>query len=204
MASKRIQRFDSAERMVHWMAAISFVYSALTGLSMWSHKLFWLSAVFGGGSTVRGMHPLGGTLFAFVLGVMFLRWAKLMNLDADDRTWLAQSHKYATHDTEGLPETGRFNGGQKMMFWMQSLFALLLFASGVVLWFPEWMPRALRLLAVLVHPLAAIGSIGGIIVHIYMGTAVVPGALRAMMRGWVTERWAESHHPKWYREVRKG
>lgn len=201
--ANRVARFDAAERMVHWMSAISFVYAGLTGLALWSHKLFWLASVFGGGPTVRGMHPWGGVVFAISLGVMFRRWAGQMKLDRDDREWLRQSHKYAIHDEAGLPEPGRFNGGQKMLFWTQSALALALFASGVVLWFPESAPRSLRLIAVLIHPLAAIGSITGIIVHIYMGTAVVPGALRAMTRGWVTTRWAASHHPRWYREISK-
>jgi formate dehydrogenase subunit gamma len=198
----RVTRYSGAERAVHWITAISFLYAALTGLALWSHKLYWLAAVFGGGPVVRGWHPWGGLLFAVALGLMFRNWARQMRLDADDKIWLRNSHKYAVNREEGLPEAGRFNAGQKMLFWMQAGFALMLFLSGSILWFPEIMPRRLRLAAVLVHPLAAIGSIGGIILHIYMGTAAVPGTLRGMTRGWVSERWAKSHHPKWYREIR--
>jgi len=199
----KLPRFDATERIVHWLAAIGFLYAALTGLSLWSHKLYWLAWVFGGGVTVRGMHPWGGVLFALALSLMFRRWATQMTLDADDRVWLRNSHKYAMHQEEGLPEPGRFNAGQKMLFWGQSAFALALLASGMVLWFPESMPRPLRLAAVLIHPLAAIGAIGGIIVHIYMGTAAVPEAFRGMIQGWVRPGWALSHHPKWYREITK-
>jgi formate dehydrogenase subunit gamma len=53
----------------------------------------------------------------------------------------------------------------------------------------------------LIHPSVAIVSIGGIIVHIYMGTAAVPGAFRGMILGWVQPAWARSHHPKWYRDI---
>src|SRR5687768_5630630 len=190
---QRIPRFDATERVVHWAAAIAFLYVALTGLALWSHKLYWLAAVFGGGPTVRAMHPWGGVVFALVLALMFRRWAAPMRLDADDRLWLRKAHKYATHNAAGLPETGRFNGGQKMLFWLQSVAAILLLASGIVLWFPETMPRVLRLAAVLIHPLAAIAAIGGIIVHIYMGTAAVPGAFRGMIQGWVRPGWAASH-----------
>ena len=200
---QRIPRFDATERVVHWAAALAFLYVALTGLALWSHKLYWLAAVFGGGPTVRAMHPWGGVVFALMMALMFRRWAAPMRLDADDRLWLRKAHKYATHNAAGLPETGRFNGGQKMLFWLQSIAAILLLASGVVLWFPETMPRALRLAAVLIHPLAAIAAIGGIIVHIYMGTAAVPGAFRGMIQGWVRPGWAASHHPKWYRETQQ-
>ncbi|MEZ5351901.1 MAG: formate dehydrogenase subunit gamma [Bryobacteraceae bacterium] len=201
MTSKRIARFDFAERANHWMSAILFLYLALTGLALWSRKLYWLAAVFGGGSVVRAIHPIAGALFALSLTFMFVRWRSQMSLDADDREWLRQSSKYATNQEEGLPESGKFNGGQKMMFWMQWSFGIVLLASGVVLWFPEVMPRTLRLAAVLIHPLAAVGAIGGIILHIYMGTAAVPGALRSMIRGWVTARWAAAHHPKWHRQI---
>lgn len=199
----RMERFAAAERVAHWMVAISFLYASLSGLSMWSHRFFWLASVFGGGETVRAWHPIGGTLFACLLGFVFRKWAKEMRLDVDDRTWLLASPRYAMNDETGVPESGRFNAGQKMLFWLQSTSALLLFASGVVLWFPEEMPRTLRLAAVLLHPLAAVASLGGIIVHIYMSTLVVPGALRAMVQGWVRPAWAKSHHAKWYRGIAK-
>ena len=176
----KIDRFNFGERAVHWMVAICFVYAALSGLAMWSRHLLWIATVLGGGETVRGLHPWGGTLFAVVLGVMFSRWTSQMKLDSEDWAWLKLSHRYAMNDETGVPESGKFNAGQKMLFWMQSASAILLFASGAILWFPELMPRVLRLGAVLVHPLAAIGSIGGIIVHVYMSAFAVPGSLRAM------------------------
>jgi formate dehydrogenase subunit gamma len=197
---ERIPRFDVAERVVHWLAAITFLYSALTGLGLWSQKLYWLTWIFGGGVTVRAIHPWGGVLFTLALSLMFRRWVGRMMLDADDRVWLRKAHKYAVHDEAGLPEAGRFNAGQKLLFWLQVCTASLLLLSGVVLWWPEVMPRGLRLAAVLIHPLAAIAAIGGIIVHIYMGTAAVPEAFRGMIQGWVRPGWAASHHPKWYRE----
>ena len=202
-ASQKLVRFSFAERARHWMAALSFLYAAFSGLALWSPHLFWLSSVLGGGETVRRWHPWGGVLFGVALGLMFRNWAREMKLDADDKLWLANAHKYAVHDEEGLPEPGRFNAGQKMLFWVQSLAVIVLIATGVVLWFPDAMPRALRLAAILLHPAVAVLSIGGIIVHIYMGTAAVPGALRGMIQGWVRPGWAASHHPKWYRDISK-
>ena len=203
MPSRRVERFTLSERLFHWLAALSFVYAALSGLSLFSHKLYWLSSLLGGGTAVRWLHPWVGLLFSAALGFMFLRWARAMRLDADDRKWLRNSDKYARHEEEGLPEVGRFNGGQKMLFWTESACCVLLFLSGLVLWFPESAPRGLRLAAVLIHPVAAIVAITGIIVHIYMGTLAIPGALRSMTQGWTTERWAAAHHPKWLREISK-
>lgn len=202
-SKEKIQRYSFHERAIHWLAALSFLYAALTGLALWSPRLYWLAAVFGGGETVRSWHPWGGVVFAVVLGFMFRNWAGQMRLDADDRRWLRRAHRYAVLDETGLPEAGRFNAGQKMLFWLQCVATLLLFASGIVLWLPESMARGLRLAAILIHPIAAVISIGAIIVHVYMGTVAVPGAFRAMMRGWVRPGWAATHHPKWYRRISK-
>jgi formate dehydrogenase subunit gamma len=105
------------------------------------------------------------------------------------------------NDETGVPDSGRFNAGQKMLFWVQSASTVLLLVSGFVLWNAGWMPRSLRLIAILLHPVAALGSIAGIIVHIYMGTLAVPGALHAMVRGVVTTGWAKSHHRAWFKQI---
>lgn len=198
---ERIRRFSFDERAVHWLAAISFGYAALTGLSLWSTSTYWLASVFGGGEAVRWGHPWGGTVFAVVLGLMYRNWARQMHLDADDRAWLRGARSYITHEDSNLPEPGRFNAGQKVLFWTQATATILLLGSGLVLWFPASMARPLLEAAILIHPSAAVVSIGGIIVHVYMGTAAIPGAFRAMVHGWVTPGWASSHHPKWYREI---
>ena len=199
----KVIRFTVRERVVHWLVALGFLYAALTGLALWTPRLFWIASIFGGGTTVRAWHPWGGLVFVLPLAAMFLAWNRQMRLDSDDRRWLQQAHRYATNDETGLPEAGRFNAGQKLLFWAQSLSALLLLASGLVLWWPAEMPRLLRELAVLIHPVTAVVSIAGIIIHIYMGTAAVPKAFRGMIQGWVTPEWAASHHPKWYREIRR-
>lgn len=197
----KVTRFTLRERIIHWTVALSFLYAALTGLSLWSPRLYWLASVFGGGVTVRAWHPFGGLLFVAVFSAMFLAWRRFMHLDRDDRRWLRLAHRYAAHDYGALPEAGRFNGGQKSLFWLQALNGFLLLLSGIVLWWPESMSRPLREAAVLIHPTAGILAIAGLIVHIYMGTAATPGAFRGMTRGWVKTGWAASHHAKWFREI---
>src|SRR5262249_42312111 len=120
-----------------------------------------------------------------------------------DRRWLKMAHRYAAHEYAALPEAERFNGGQKSLFWVQAIVGLLLLTTGIILWWPDIMPRFLREFAVLVHPITAIIAIAGLIVHIYMGTAATPGAFRGMTQGWVKPAWASSHHPKWYRQIHR-
>ncbi len=198
---RRLARFSLAERLIHWSVALSFLYAALTGIGLWSPRLYWVAAIFGGGATVSAWHPLGGLLFALVFSLMSSRWHRQMRLDADDRLWLRHGHRFILHEEFGVLESGRFNGGQKALYWMQAASAVILVLSGLVLWFPEVMPRGVRLAAVLLHPVAAVASLTGLIVHVYMGTAAIPGALRSMIEGYVSRGWAATHHPKWYREV---
>ena len=37
--------------------------------------------------------------------------------------------------------------------------------------------------------------------HVYMGTAVEPGAFGSMMRGDVSRKWAARYHRAWYEQV---
>ena len=199
-----IQRYTVAERITHWLVAIAFVYLMLTGLALFTPHLFWLSQVLGGPTTSRIWHPILGVIYVLCLLRMFHNWRADMKIDADDKAWMNDVKKYIRNEDEGLPEAGRFNAGQKQLFWLQVIAGLLLLVSGIPLWFPESFGEAPRLLAILVHEIAALAVIGGIIVHVYMGTAVVRGSLRAMLNGMVTRPWAKAHHPKWYREITGG
>ena len=97
MIESRLIRFNLAERVVHWFVALSFLYAALTGLALWSPRLYWLAAVFGGGVTVRAWHPWGGLLFVLFFAFMFRRWRKQMRVDNDDRRWLRLAHRPYEH-----------------------------------------------------------------------------------------------------------
>jgi formate dehydrogenase subunit gamma len=75
-----------------------------------------------------------------------------------------------------------------------------LLISGVVLWAISSVPGELawvRHAAILVHSVSALATIGLFIVHLYMGIAVVPGGLSAIVRGEVTHDWARQHHSAW-------
>ena len=198
-----IERFSFCERLVHWLSAFSFVYTGLTGLALWSPSLYWIALVFGGGVRIREWHPWAGIVFAIVLAIMSWSWARQMFLDSCDLKWLSQSREYLTHESKEMPESGRFNAGQKVLFWLQISATTLLLGSGLILWWPQTMPRVLLLASIVIHPVAAIISLTAIVVHIYMGTIGVPGSFKGMVRGWVPESWAMSHHSRWYRENSK-
>ena len=81
---------------------------------------------------------------------------------------------------------------------------ILLLFSGLGLWFVEsipWSLRWLRYLAVTIHVVAALATIAGFIIHVYMSTAMVRGSFTAMVRGEVSTLWAKTHHRLWYEQV---
>ena len=199
-SGQRVVRYSLGERVVHSAAAISYVYLLLTGLAFWTPGLYWIAVVLGGGYLSRALHPWAGLVFAAIVARMFVMWQREMRTTDADRLWRRAMAAYIRNDDLHVPAAGRFNFGQKQLFWLMVLGAAGLLVSGVVLWLPETVPPSAHWLlqaAVLVHAVSALATIGGFIVHLYMGLAVVPGGLHAILHGDVSEAWARHHHGAW-------
>lgn len=204
MTTDRILRYTLAERVIHWIGSLTYVYELLTGLAFFSPNLYWLAMVLGGGPTSRYWHPIVGVVFVVVVFRMFAMWARDMRITDVDRRWAKAIPHYIRNEDEQLPPVGRFNFGQKYFFWVMLWAGILLLLSGLVLWFPEkipWSLRWLRYTAILLHVSSALVSIGAFIIHVYMGTAMVRGGFTSIIRGEVSPAWAKMHHRLWYDEV---
>jgi formate dehydrogenase subunit gamma len=185
----RIVRYTFRERAVHLAAALSYVHLLLTGLAFWTPAMYWLAVVLGGGYLSRVLHPWVGLVFSVAVAAMYVIWRRDMPM-----------LHYVRNEDAKVPPAGRFNFGQKQLFWIMAGAGLALLASGLVLWFiasVPWELRALRYAAVVVHAVAALLTIAGFIVHLSMGLIVVPGGLSAILHGDVSERWARHHHALW-------
>jgi len=195
-----LPRFTFAERVVHWLVGVTFVVLLLTGLAFSYPSLFWLTAILGGGPAARALHPWIGVLFSAGIAAMFVLWVRDMGLGAEDRRWLRAISHYARHDRANVPPTGKYNGGQKLFFWTQSVLGVLFLVSGVPLWVPGELGRGLLSAARLLHFVAALGGGLFLILHVYLGTVAYPGTARGMLYGTVTRAWARLHHPRWAEE----
>jgi formate dehydrogenase subunit gamma len=200
----RIVRYTLDERIHHWLAGVSYVYCLISGLAFWSPYLFWLAALVGGGATARFWHPWSGLIFAISVLWMYKLWGKDMATTDADRAWSKEMKYYVQNEDEKLPPIGRFNQGQKTFFWLMLYGAILLLLSGLGLWFVESIPAWLRHLSIAVHVIAALATIAGFIIHVYMGTAMVRGGFNAIVTGEVTSSWARHHHRLWYEQVTRG
>jgi len=137
---------------------------------------------------------------AFML--MFLRYWKHNLINRDDLYWARNIHRIALNEEVG--DTGKYNFGQKCVFWAAIISLVLLLASGIVIWRPYFADAfaiPLIRLALVVHSVSAVALIIVIMVHIY-AALWVKGTLTAMVEGWVSAEWARQHHPRWYREQR--
>src|SRR5262249_23574979 len=200
----RVLRYTFRERLMHWVAGFSYVYLLLTGLAFWSPWLAWLGIVLGGLTISRILHPWAGVIFTISILWMYAVWNRQMRKTERDRQWWHSIGHYVRNEDSEVPDEARFNAGQKMLFWGFFWCGLVLFLTGLVLWEPHWIPwglRWLRLLAVILHPIAALLTIACFMIHVYMGTAVERGALGSIVRGDVTRAWARRYHRAWYDEV---
>ena len=197
-----VRRYTAAARLNHWVTAISLVLLAISGLGLFHPDLFFLTALFGGGSATRAIHPwIGVVLVVSFLG-LFFRFVKLNLPVNDDALWIKALPDVLKGHEEKLPEIGKYNAGQKLVFWGMTVLILVLVTSGVVIWDQYFFPYTSieqKRIALLVHAVAAIGAMLIWIVHVY-AAIWVRGTVSAMTTGSVTAGWAWRHHRKWLRE----
>ena len=197
----RVLRYSFRERLMHWVSGLSYVYLLLTGLAFWTPYLMWMAVILGGATLSRAVHPWVGVIFFGSVLWMYRIWGAEMRATDRDRQWWRALRHYIRNEDDQVPDEDRFNGGQKSLFWGFFWCGIVLFLTGLVLWVPHWIPwslRFLRLIAVIVHPIAALLTIALFIVHVYMGTAVERGAFGSIVRGDVSRTWAARFHRVWY------
>jgi formate dehydrogenase subunit gamma len=201
-----VDRYTPSARVNHWITATCLVLLAISGLALFDPDLFFLSVLFGGGQITRIAHPWIGVVLFFSFGGLFLRFWKANLWRAEDGTWLARLLDVLTNREDRLPEVGKYNAGQKSVFWLMSILIIVLICTGIVIWDQYFFPLTSivqKRWAVLVHSAAAVTIICVWIVHVY-AAIWVRGTFGAMTRGQVTGGWAWRHHRKWLKELVTG
>lgn len=199
----QVDRYTVGARINHWVTAISLILLAISGLALFHPSLYFLTGLFGGGQMTRTIHPWIGVVLFFSFAGMFLRFWKANLWKSEDGTWMRRIRDVIAGHEEKLPELGKYNAGQKMVFWGMSLLIAVLITSGVVIWqayFASYTTIEQQRVALLVHAVAAVAIICVWIVHVY-AAIWVKGTISAMTRGQVTGGWAWRHHRKWFREL---
>ncbi len=203
MSKKLLQRYSDGQRMNHWLIALAFVLAALSGLAFFHPSLYFLVNLFGGGSWARILHPFLGLVMAAAFLVLFLQLWRDNVLNEADKAWRAKAGEMFRGNKAAMPPVGRYNAGQKMVFWAMAVSLLVLVVTGFMFWQPWFTPYfsvTVGRVAVLLHAVAAVVLVVATIVHVY-AAIWVKGTVRAMTRGTVTESWAKANHALWHQEV---
>jgi len=193
-------RFDRPERNVHWCTA------ALIGVCLFTAAALYvpsISALVGRRELVKDVHVYSGLLLPLpFLVVRFGRWRtelrrdvrRLNRFDDHDRRWLASLGR------DPFVRNGKFNAGQKLNAAFSAGAILLLLGTGSIMkWFGPF-PLSWRTGATFVHDWTAFLLLIVLVGHVAKALGDRQ-ALRAMVGGPVSRRWAETHAPRWLDEV---
>jgi formate dehydrogenase subunit gamma len=198
-----VGRYGPGKRLNHWITASCLILLALSGLSLFHPSLFFLTGLFGGGQNTRMLHPWIGVVLFLSFFILFAQlWRANLPTRADVQ-WTSQIGDFIAGHEERLPELGKYNAGQKLIFWGMAFFIIVLIATGLLVWdqyFGETTPIDLRRAAILIHSISAVLILLLFILHVY-AAIWTRGTLRAMTRGTVTGGWAWRHHRKWLKEL---
>ena len=201
---KDMMRYTASERINHWMVAITFILVALSGLSFFHPAFFPFTLLFGGGTWTRILHPYLGILMIIFFFSMFMRFGALNRMTSADWEWMKHVIEMINGNDRNMPAQGKFNGGQKLLFWGVSICLVVMLLSGLVMW-RAWFtfPVTLVRVCAVLHAAAATVMVILILVHVYAGIWT-KGTIRAMVRGTVSRAWAKQHHRTWYDQVAEG
>ena len=203
-----IRRFLPADRHAHWTMAIVWVTLGITGLILSFGKVLLLPII---GNTLyswlaiaaKNLHNFIGPLLIIGVVWMIIRYLPYNRVNKEDFIWMTKiignltGHEYPS---------GKFNGGEKMVFWfLLVLLTPALIITGLVLNFPNFgQTRGTMQTVNVLHMVFAYLALAIACVHIYLGTIGMKGAYRAMRDGYVTAEWAKHHHEYWYNDIKAG
>jgi formate dehydrogenase subunit gamma len=199
-SGKKVHRFNAFERFSHWLTALSFVVLGLTGLNITFGKILLLPVIGPDAFSSLSQAAKYGhnfTSFAFVIGLVLIVaiWFKDNIPRRVDIDWLKQGGGFIK--SKHAP-AGRFNAGEKAVFWLALLAGIAVAASGYLLLFPFYIADILGMqVAQVVHAVIAVLFVAVILAHIYIGTLGMEGAFEAMGTGEVDLNWAKEHHDLW-------
>ncbi len=198
-----IDRFNTADRVLHWIVACSFFLLLLTGLGLFAHTFFGYFTLFGSPQQGITVHKWAGAIFFVSSLLLFLRHAaETCHFDDDDRRWIAKLGGYLSRKHEEIPQ-GKFNAGQKLFGIFSGIATLVMGGTGIIIWNPTAYSRELTQFALMLHGLFFTLFMVGMVVHVYLATIGNPGTLEGMLWGRVTKGWAKKHASKWYRKMVK-
>ena len=196
-APVRLTRFSPAQRLVHRLTAVLMLVCIATAAVLYNGSL---SIRIGHRHLIVLLHVCCGLALPvpMLAGLASAAYradlTRLNRFTRADWRWLHSSTRRAA-DTA----VGKFNAGQKVNAWLSAAAILVLFGTGVIMYFTGLAPLAWRTGATFVHDWFAL-AVGLLVAgHVYRAVND-PEARRGMRGGTVATAWAEQHHRAWAQE----
>ncbi len=202
-SGRTIVRFSAFERFVHWMTAVCFIVLAISGLNItFGNKLLlpWMGPEAFTAWSQWAKYAHNYLSFPFTLGVVTicLMWIAWNFPSKADVEWLKAGGGIIGKEH---PPARRFNGGQKLIYWIVVLGGGAVAITGYLLMFPFWGTGIAGMqTAQIVHGIVSVLFVAAMLGHIYIGSIGMEGAFEAMGTGTVDENWAKQHHSLWLEE----
>lgn len=202
--SDAVRRFTAIQIASHWLHVVPFFVLILTGLPLYVPELNGIAGVFGGFPVTRLIHRVAALLFisSFIIHPIFA-WADFRRLLSELVVKPLDFRGFIAHFAIGKavdPATGKFNVGQKLLWWMTVDGAVIMIVTGLIMWFPDPFPRALVQFMYPAHDVGMILMITPVFGHMYLAVVAYQGSMSAMTHGYVSRQFARHFHPAWYEE----
>jgi formate dehydrogenase subunit gamma len=199
-ATVRILRFDRVQRAAHWANALLFGILILTALPLYFPSV---ERLVGRHVLIADIHVWTGVTLPIPLVVALIGpWGARMRQD------VRRINRWTEQEVRWLLSFGRedgllfdkFNPGQKLNAIFVAAAIVVMLGTGCMLKWFSLFPLSWRTGATFVHEVLAWVIFFVVFGHIVMALAH-PASLRSMLRGWVTEKWARQHAPRWLEEL---
>lgn len=197
--TERVTRFTLAERWVHRTLGILVGVLLITGAFMFFPDL---GSLVGNRQIVTTVHEVSGWLIPIPL--LLALGSRAFRSDAErlnrfspaDWAWLRSRDRRS-----GRIRVGKFNAGQKLNAAWTLGALVVMFGTGMVMFWSSLFTDTVRTGATFVHDWTALAMAVIVLGHIWM--AYNDASARAGMRtGSVPLSWAEREHAEWADEVR--
>lgn len=199
--NRTITRFGASERAFHNVVMLTYFLLLMTGLVIISYNIKGdrdiIRHYFVIAHKAAGVMFLMGTISVILFGDKKI-WLEnlwlLVKFDSSDIRWLAKKPFTIFSKNIKLPQSDKFNAGQKIWHAIAFTGSFTLALTGVILW-----NNRLSIIALLLHTALALIMIFPLMGHMYMALInkdTRPG-FNSIINGRVDTKWAKSHHPKW-------
>ncbi len=196
-----MKRFTPIERFAHRSIAILMLILIASASALYIPDI---SILIGNRGIVKTIHSVSGFLLPIplIIAVFFpvfrMNMRELNRFHPHDFAWLKRQNSDSIKGELDNPDSvyGKFNAGQKLNAAFSFGAILIMFATGMVMFFSSLFTDDIRTGATFVHDWLTLAIVVVLTGHIYLAMKDAQARM-AMRSGEVTRSWASKHHPQW-------